>query len=77
MPCAIHLSPEALGGGPIGKLRDDPDANRIFVDLLTSDNNAEMSLRRMNEAGVLGRFVPEFGQVVGMKEFTEWRSCAP
>jgi phosphogluconate dehydratase len=22
VPCAIHLSPEALGGGPIGKLRD-------------------------------------------------------
>jgi phosphogluconate dehydratase len=22
VPAAIHLSPEALGGGPIGKLRD-------------------------------------------------------
>jgi phosphogluconate dehydratase len=22
VPCAIHLSPEALGGGPIGKIRD-------------------------------------------------------
>jgi phosphogluconate dehydratase len=22
VPCAIHLSPEALGGGPIGKVRD-------------------------------------------------------
>ena len=28
-----------------------------------------MSLRRMNEAGVLGRFVPEFGRVVGMMQF--------
>src|SRR3546814_13673957 len=22
VPCAIHVSPEALGGGPIGKIRD-------------------------------------------------------
>ena len=46
------------------KLRDDPEANRIFVELLTGDTNPEMSLRRMNEAGVLGRFVREFGHVV-------------
>jgi len=56
------------------KLRDDPEANRIFVELLTSDHNAEMSLRRMNEAGVLGRFVPEFGRVVGMTQFNMYHS---
>ncbi len=31
--------------------------------------NAEIVLRRMNEAGVLGRFIPEFGQVVSMMQF--------
>jgi [protein-PII] uridylyltransferase len=51
------------------KLREDPAANRIFMELLTSDTGAEMSLRRMNEAGVLGRFVPEFGRVVSMTQF--------
>ncbi len=50
-------------------LRADPEANRIFMDLLTTDSSAEMTLRRMNDAGVLGRFVPEFGRVVAMTQF--------
>src|SRR5260370_12720709 len=32
------------------QLRDDEEANRLFVEILTSDN-AEIVLRRMNEAG--------------------------
>jgi [protein-PII] uridylyltransferase len=52
------------------KLRSDPEANRIFLDMLCSEaNNPEPVLRRMNEAGVLGRFVPEFGRVVSMMQF--------
>jgi [protein-PII] uridylyltransferase len=52
------------------KLRNDPEANRIFLEMLCSAaNNPEPALRRMNEAGVLGRFVPEFGRVVSMMQF--------
>ncbi len=51
------------------KLRRDPEANRLFIEILTSRNAPETVLRRMNEAGVLGRFVPEFGRVVGMMQF--------
>ncbi len=51
------------------KLRHDPEANRIFLGLLCSDKNPEPTLRRMNEAGVLGRFVPDFGKVVSMMQF--------
>ena len=51
------------------KLRNDPEANRIFLEMLCSDKNPEPTLRRMNEAGVLGRFVPEFGKVVSMMQF--------
>jgi [protein-PII] uridylyltransferase len=51
------------------KLRSDPEANRIFLDMLCSEKNPEATLRRMNEAGVLGRFVPEFGRVVSMMQF--------
>jgi [protein-PII] uridylyltransferase len=51
------------------KLRADPEANRIFLGMLTSAANAESTLRRMNEAGVLGGFVPEFGKVVSMMQF--------
>ena len=51
------------------KLRHDPEANRIFIELLTSPQGPEEALRRMNEVGVLGRFVPEFGRVVSMMQF--------
>lgn len=51
------------------KLRADPEANRIFLDLLIGEGSPEITLRRMNDAGVLGRFVPEFGHVVGMMQF--------
>jgi len=51
------------------RLRVDPDANRLFVEILTSRSQPEISLRRMNEVGVLGRFIPEFGRVVSMMQF--------
>jgi len=51
------------------KLRNDREANRIFLEMLCSDKNPEATLRRMNEAGVLGRFVPDFGKVVSMMQF--------
>ena len=51
------------------RLRNDAEANRIFLGLLCSEKNPETTLRRMNEAGVLGRFVPEFGKVVSMMQF--------
>ena len=51
------------------KLRHDPEANSIFLSLLTTHGNPEASLRHMNEAGVLGRFLPEFGRIVAMMQF--------
>jgi [protein-PII] uridylyltransferase len=51
------------------RLRNDPEANRIFLEMLASRKNPEPTLRRMNEAGVLGRFIPDFGRVVSMMQF--------
>jgi [protein-PII] uridylyltransferase len=51
------------------KLRCDPEANRIFLDLLTGKVNPEGTLRQMNEAGVLERFIPQFRRVVAMMQF--------
>ncbi len=51
------------------KLRANPEANRLFLDLLTSRNEPEIILRRMNETGVLGRFIPEFGRIVALMQF--------
>ena len=50
-------------------LRADADANRLFVEMLTSRKNPEVALRHMNEAGVLGRFIPDFGRVVAQMQY--------
>jgi [protein-PII] uridylyltransferase len=52
------------------ELRADPEANRLFLEILTSRRSPEVALRRMNEAGVLGRFIPDFGRVVGLMQFS-------
>jgi [protein-PII] uridylyltransferase len=51
-------------------VRADPAANRLFLEILASRRSPETALRRMNEAGVLGRFIPEFGRVVGLMQFS-------
>ncbi len=50
-------------------LRTDPEANRIFLEILTARRSPEVVLRRMNESGLLGRFIPDFGRVVAMMQF--------
>ena len=50
-------------------LRRDEEANRLFMDILTSSRNPELNLRRMNEAGVLGKLIPEFRKIVAMMQF--------
>ena len=50
-------------------VREDKEANRLFLEILTSKNDAETVLRRMNEAGVLGAFVHSFGRIVAMMQF--------
>ena len=51
------------------ELRENPEANRIFLSVLTDSDDPEAALSRMNEAGVLGRFIPDFGRIVGMMQF--------
>src|SRR6201995_5251606 len=50
------------------ELRENPEANRLFMEILTS-NDAETVLRRMNETGVLGHFIRAFGKIVSMMQF--------
>jgi [protein-PII] uridylyltransferase len=50
-------------------MRDDPEAQRIFLDLLLKHGNPERALRRMNELGVLAAFIPEFEAIVAMMQF--------
>ena len=51
------------------EMRDDPEAQRIFLDLLLKHGNPERSLRRMNELGVLSAFIPDFENIVAMMQF--------
>ena len=50
-------------------VKDDPRANALFMEVLTSVKAPEQVLRWMNEAGVFGRFVPDFGRVVAQMQF--------
>ena len=51
------------------KLQQDAEANRLFLETLCDAEDAEAVLRAMNEAGVLGRFIPDFGKIVAMMQF--------
>lgn len=51
------------------ELRENAEANRLFLEVLTSPRNPELILRRMNESGVLGKFIPDFGKIVAMMQF--------
>lgn len=52
-----------------GRVRKDPRANALFLDVLTGRKDPENALRWMNEAGVFGRFIPDFGKVGGQMQF--------
>ncbi|MEI6485482.1 MAG: [protein-PII] uridylyltransferase [Sphingomonadales bacterium] len=51
------------------RVRRDKTANALFLSVLTSPRDPETVLRWMNEAGVFGRFVPDFGRVVAQMQY--------
>ena len=51
------------------RVRKSSESNRIFLELLTGRDDPADALRRMNDAGVLGRFIFAFRKVVGMMQF--------
>jgi len=50
------------------KFRKDPQANALFMEILTGDN-PQTTLMMLNEAGVFGRFMPDFGRVVAQMQY--------
>ncbi|MBQ1204144.1 MAG: [Loktanella sp.] len=50
-------------------LRNSREASRIFLDMMLKHGNPERGLRRMNELGMLGAFMPEFAPIVAMMQF--------
>ena len=70
----LELHPDAMrlavrDARAIDALRQDARANALFMELLTSRHQPELALRWLNEAGVFGRFVPEFGRVNAQMQF--------
>ena len=55
-------------------VRNNPEAQRIFLDLLLKHGNPERALRRMNELGMLAAFIPEFEPIVAMMQFNMYHS---
>ena len=72
---SVHIHPETLRTVTRSldliddAVRADPAVNRMFLDILSSRHDPERALRLMNESGVLGRFMPEFGRVVALVQF--------
>src|SRR5689334_13084729 len=71
----LEIHPEAMraasrDSGLIGReVREDPRANALFMEVLTCIHSPELVLRWMNEAGVFGRFIPDFGPMANQMQF--------
>jgi len=51
------------------KLASNPQAKQLFLQVMDSKNGPAPMLNLMNECGLLGRMVPEFGRIVGQTQF--------
>jgi len=51
------------------KMRNDPEANALFMELLCSLNTKRMILTEFNDSGLFGRFVPEFGRIIAQMQY--------
>jgi len=51
------------------EFRSSPDNQKLFLDIFTSAKRLYNTLLRMNRYGVLGKFFPSFGRIVGHMQF--------
>lgn len=72
---SVHIHPDAFRAATRAlhliddDLRANAEANRLFLEVLSSRRDPETVLRWMNECGVFGRFVPAFGRIVALMQF--------
>ncbi len=55
-------------------LRRNPEAARLFLDLLVRGKNPYRTLSMMSETGLLGRYIPEFGRIVAQTQFNMYHA---
>ena len=73
----IHPDAMRLVAANLDKIRTlygDKQAAKIFLDTLLKHTNPERALRRMNELGVLGAFIPDFQTIIAMMQFNMYHS---
>ncbi len=51
------------------EFRQNPRNHRLFLDILRAPAGVTHELRRMNTYGVLGRYIPAFGRIVGRMQY--------
>ena len=56
------------------RLRRDPEASRAFLTILADGKRPYRVLGIMNETGLLGRFLPEWGRIVGQTQFNMYHA---
>lgn len=72
-PHALKLVTRSLGK-ITREFQNDPRACDLFMRILLSLKGPETALRRMNEAGVLGKFIPDFARVQGQMQFNMYHT---
>jgi [protein-PII] uridylyltransferase len=50
------------------KFRADARNRRLFMEILRAPHKLALQLRRMNRYGILGKYLPEFGRIVGQMQ---------
>jgi [protein-PII] uridylyltransferase len=51
------------------EFRQNPRNHRLFLEILRAPTGVTHELRRMNLYGVLGRYIPAFGRIVGRMQY--------
>ena len=55
-------------------VRRDARASQVFLDILAHGSRPYRVLSIMNETGLLGRFIPEWGRIVGQTQFNMYHA---
>ena len=70
---AIHPETMRLVTRDLGLIdrnfRKDPDVAALFLKMLNGERAVAWVLRRMSISGVLGRYLPEFGRIIGQSQY--------
>ena len=72
-PDAFTAATRAMGLITSG-VRRDRHAAKVFLDILARGRDPQRTLTLMTEAGVLGRYLPEFGRIVAQMQFNMYHS---